>query len=77
METVFGELAAGLAPVYGRRDVRASGLLYVRGLLMPLVAGNCWSIGRLWVWLGRTACTTCWSAPAGTRTRRGMRCAPS
>jgi len=46
MEAVFGELAAGLAPVYGRRDVRANGLLYVRGLLMLQVAGHCWSIAE-------------------------------
>jgi SRSO17 transposase len=43
---VFGELAAGLAPVCGRRDLRANALLYVRGLLMPGVAGNCWSLAE-------------------------------
>jgi hypothetical protein len=46
MEATFAELAADLAPVYRRRDARANGLLYVRGLLMPQVAGNCWSIGE-------------------------------
>jgi SRSO17 transposase len=46
MEAAFAELAADLAPVYRRRDARANGLLYVRGLLMPQVAGNCWSIGE-------------------------------
>ncbi|MEU5304183.1 hypothetical protein ACH4YO_42805 [Streptomyces noursei] len=43
MEAVFAELAADLAPVYRRRDLRANGVLYQRGLLMPGVAGNCWS----------------------------------
>jgi len=46
MEATFAELAADLAPVYRRRDARANGLLYVCGLLMPQVAGNCWSIGE-------------------------------
>ena len=46
MQAVFAELAADLAPVYPRRDLRANGLLYVRGLLMPQVAGNCWSIAE-------------------------------
>jgi hypothetical protein len=47
MEAAFAELAADLAPVYRRRDARANGLLYVRGLLMPQVAGNCWSIASV------------------------------
>jgi SRSO17 transposase len=46
MEAAFAELAADLAAVYRRRDVRANGLLYLRGLLMPQVAGNCWSIAE-------------------------------
>ncbi|KUJ42157.1 hypothetical protein ACZ90_67700 [Streptomyces albus subsp. albus] len=46
MEAVFAETAADLAPVYRRRDLRANGLLYLRGLLMPGVAGNCWSIAE-------------------------------
>ncbi|UUU19132.1 hypothetical protein [Streptomyces sp. DSM 40750] len=54
METVFAELAADLAPVYRRRDLRANGVLYLRGLLMPGVAGNCWSIAEA-VGPGRTA----------------------
>jgi SRSO17 transposase len=45
-EATFAELAADLAPVYRRREVRANGLLYLRGLLMPQVAGNCWSIAE-------------------------------
>ncbi|OHV48387.1 hypothetical protein BCD48_15495 [Pseudofrankia sp. BMG5.36] len=28
------------------RGLRASGVLYLRGLLMPGVAGNCWSIAE-------------------------------
>jgi hypothetical protein len=43
-EAVFAELAACLAPVCRRRDLRANGVLYVRGSLMQGVAGNCWSI---------------------------------
>ena len=50
-EEKFG-LAAGLAPVYPRRDLRANALLYMRGLLMPVAVGNCWSIGEA-VGLGR------------------------
>lgn len=46
MEAVFAELAADLAPVYRRRGLRANGVLYLRGLLMPGVAGNCWSIAE-------------------------------
>jgi SRSO17 transposase len=46
IEATFAELAADLAPVYHRRDLRANGLLYLRGLLMPQVAGNCWSIAE-------------------------------
>lgn len=43
MEAVFAEFAADLAPVCRRRDLRANALLYLRGLLMPGAAGNCWS----------------------------------
>jgi SRSO17 transposase len=43
---VFAELAGDLAPVCRRRDLRANALLYVRGLLMPGVAGNCWSLAE-------------------------------
>jgi len=33
-------LAADLAPACHRRDLRADGVFYLRGLLMPQVAGN-------------------------------------
>lgn len=46
MDAVFAELAADLAPVYSRRDLRANALLYLGGLLMPQVAGNCWSLAE-------------------------------
>ena len=46
VDVVFAQLAAGLAPVCRRRDLRANALLYVRGLLMPGVAGNCWSLAE-------------------------------
>lgn len=46
MEAVFAELAADLAPLCRRRDLRADALLYLRGLLMPGVAGNCWSLAQ-------------------------------
>ncbi|MFI0444524.1 hypothetical protein [Actinomadura sp. 6N118] len=35
MEAVFAELTADLAPVYRRRDLRANGMLYLRGLSPP------------------------------------------
>jgi hypothetical protein len=40
------ELAGALAPVFSRRDLRANAIAYVRGLLMPGVAGNCWAIAE-------------------------------
>jgi hypothetical protein len=46
VDAVFAELTAGLAPSCQRRDLRANALLYVRGLLMPGVAGNCWSLAE-------------------------------
>jgi SRSO17 transposase len=46
VDVVFAQLAAGLAPACRRRDLRANALLYVRGLLMPGVAGNCWSLAE-------------------------------
>jgi SRSO17 transposase len=46
VNAVFAELAAFLAPACRRRDLRANVLLYVRGLLMPGVAGNCWSLAE-------------------------------
>jgi hypothetical protein len=46
METVSAELTAILAPVYRRRGLRQNARLYLRGLLMPQVAGNCWSIAE-------------------------------
>lgn len=42
---VFAELA-DLVRIYRRRDLRANGVLYLRGLLMPGVAGNCSSIAE-------------------------------
>jgi SRSO17 transposase len=42
----FAELSGALAPVFSRRDLRANALAYVRGLLMPGVAGNCWAIAE-------------------------------
>ena len=43
---VSAQLAAGLAPVCARRGLRANVLLYVRGLSMPGVAGDCWSLAQ-------------------------------
>ena len=40
MEAVLTALAAGPALVH-RRSLRADKVLYLRGLLMPGVAGNC------------------------------------
>ncbi|MER6690262.1 hypothetical protein [Streptomyces minutiscleroticus] len=41
---MFAELTADLVPVCRRRDPRADGVLYLRGLLIPGVAGDCRSI---------------------------------
>jgi hypothetical protein len=46
MEAIFAEPAADLAPVHRRRDLRVNGVLYLRGLLMPGIAGNRWSIAE-------------------------------
>lgn len=46
MEKVFAELAVSLAPVFHRRDLRQNALLYLRGLLMPQVEGNCRSLAE-------------------------------
>jgi hypothetical protein len=39
-------LAVDLAPACHRRDLRADGVFYLRGMLMPQVAGNCWPIAE-------------------------------
>jgi SRSO17 transposase len=44
--TGFDELAGLLAPVFARRDLRSSAMAYVRGLLEPGVAGNCWQLAQ-------------------------------
>jgi len=46
VDAVFAELAGDLAPACRRRDLRANALLYLRGLLIPGVAGNCWSLAE-------------------------------
>ena len=40
IEARFAELAGLLAPVFSRHDLRPNAMAYVRGLLMPGVAGN-------------------------------------
>jgi SRSO17 transposase len=45
-EERWSELASLLAPVYSRRDLRANATAYVRGLLTPGVAGNCWALAE-------------------------------
>jgi SRSO17 transposase len=42
----FEELAVALAPLFTRRDLRSNATAYVRGLLMPGVAGNCWALAE-------------------------------
>jgi SRSO17 transposase len=42
----FAELMGALGPVFSRSDLRANAFAYVRGLLMPGVAGNCWAIAE-------------------------------
>jgi SRSO17 transposase len=42
----FDELAGLLAPVFARRDLRSNAMAYVRGLLEPGAAGNCWQLAE-------------------------------
>ena len=45
-EARFAELAGLLAPVFARRDLRSNAQAYVRALLVPGVAGNCWALAQ-------------------------------
>ena len=40
------ELARLLAPDFPRCDLRSNAMAYVRGLLTPGVAGNCWALAQ-------------------------------
>lgn len=42
----FDELAAGLAPLFARREPRAHALAYLRGLLADLPRKNCWTMAE-------------------------------
>ena len=45
-EARFAELAELLAPVFSRCDLRSNAEAYLRGLLLPGVAGNCWALAQ-------------------------------
>jgi hypothetical protein len=45
-ETHFAELAELIAPCFSRRDVRSNAVAYMRALLCPGTAGDCWSIAQ-------------------------------
>jgi SRSO17 transposase len=42
----FDQLVRLLAPLFTRRDLRSNAADYLRGLLMPGVAGNCWALAE-------------------------------
>lgn len=42
----FEELSALIAPLFSRGDLRSNAMSYLRGLLCPAVAGNCWAIAQ-------------------------------
>lgn len=41
-----GELAGLIAPIFARRETRANAMAYVRGLLCPRMAGDCWALAE-------------------------------
>ena len=43
---MFAELMGVPGPVFSRCDLRANAFTYIRGLLAPGVAGNCWAISE-------------------------------
>ena len=45
-EEKFGELGAGLAPLFARREPRADATAYLRGLLSDVSRKNCWSLAE-------------------------------
>lgn len=45
-EAHFAELAGLIAPCFSRRDLRSNAVSYVRALLCPGTAGDCWSIAQ-------------------------------
>lgn len=40
------ELSGLVAPLFSRRDLRSNAAAYMRGLLCPGVAGNCWALAQ-------------------------------
>ena len=46
LETHFTKLAELLTSFFPRRDLRSNAMDYVRGLLTPGVAGNCWAVAE-------------------------------
>jgi hypothetical protein len=45
-EERFAELTRLLAPVFARCDLRSNAEAYLRALLVPGVAGNCWALAQ-------------------------------
>ena len=45
-EEKFGELEAGLAPLFTRREPRSHAMAYLRGLLSDVPRKNCWSLAE-------------------------------
>jgi len=46
-ETHLAELSGLIAPCFARRDLRSNASAYIRGLLCPGTAGNCWAIAQV------------------------------
>lgn len=45
-EAHLAELSGLIAPCFSRRDLRSNATAYMRGLLLPGTAGNCWAIAQ-------------------------------
>src|SRR6266699_2503348 len=45
-EAHLAELSGLMASCFSRRDLRSNAFTYMRGLLCPGVAGNCWAIAQ-------------------------------
>jgi hypothetical protein len=42
----LAELSGLMAPCFSRRDLKSNAFAYMRGLLCPGIAGNCWAIAQ-------------------------------
>ncbi|MET7719178.1 IS701 family transposase [Streptomyces sp. NPDC005407] len=73
----FDELAAGLAPLFARREPRAHALDYLHGLLADLPRKNCWTMaehaGKTRAFgLQRLLCQAVWDEDAALDAVRGF-----